>query len=530
MPTLAGWLTGEQVPTEIIEQTIRAMESVLELHGGQPARYVQPGVGLVVFADKAYAMQRNDEPPVMDWVPERRTLVYRRPLSGWHPLYYIENWPAEGNLVFASEIKALLALGVPRHLNLAALSALHRYGFIPAPLTAFKEIQVVPAGSILRWQHTKLVVNASTDYHLQEPVDEGEEAAVTELVHSLLKHAIEGQLPQHDQLAALTDGGAASMLATLLSARATETRFTIASFSAKKAPKQWEIVEQLADACQRPSLAITGLDHLDFWQAVLAATEAPCVDSLPLALHQLLQTVAAETGARVAMGGLGARVILGEERVRNAPPAPLRDEQHVLDGYRSRVNPGKLRELPWTVEARQRLQDEETWENGHYARRLAHKAWQLTDEWQRDYYLDLHLRLPDLLVGPAQQLATLARIALRSPYLHPDVLNYLTRLPASSAAKGSRSALLLTLVRQLQPELVPVTTKSTFSLNLPLQLLLQESGHELLEITLSSEALRKRGLFTAEGVQLLRQQRKISPELLLVFTTQLFCHLYDATL
>src|SRR5579875_3756232 len=530
MPTLAGWLTGEQVPTEIIEQTIRAMESVLELHGGQPARYVQPGVGLIVFADKAYAMQRNDEPPVMDWVPERRTLVYRRPLSGWHPLYYVENWPAEGNLVFASEIKALLALGVPRRLNLAALSALHRYGFIPAPLTAFKEIHVVPAGSILRWQHTKLVVNASTDYHLQEMVDEADEAAVTERVHSLLKHAIEGQLPRHDQLAALTDGGAASMLTTLLSAQTTEARFTIASFSAKKAPKQWKIVEQLADACQRPSLAITGLDHLDFWQAVLAATEAPCVDSLPLALHQLLQTVAAETGARVAMSGLGARIILGEEGVRNAPPAPLRDEQHMLNGYRSRANSGKLRELPWTAEVQQRLQDEESWEDGHYARRLAHKAGQQTDEWQRDYYLDLHLRLPDSLVGPSQQLATLARIALRSPFLHPDVLSYLTRLSVSPAAKDSRSALLPTLVRQLQPELVPVTTKSTFSLNLPLQLLLQENSHELLEITLSSEALHKRGLFTAEGVQLLRQQRKVSPELLLIFTTQLFCHLYDATL
>ena len=530
MPTLAGWLTGEQVPTEIIEQTIRAMESVLELHGGQPARYVQPGVGLIVFADKAYAMQRNDEPPVMDWVPERRTLVYRRPLSGWHPLYYVENWPAEGNLVFASEIKALLALGVPRRLNLAALSALHRYGFIPAPLTAFKEIHVVPAGSILRWQHTKLVVNASTDYHLQESVDEADEAAVIERMHSLLKHAIEGQLPQHDQLAALTDGGAASMLATLLSAQATETRFTIASFSAKKAPKQWEIVEQLADACQRPSLAITGLDHLDFWQAVLAATEAPCVDSLPLALHQLLQTVAAETGARVAMSGLGARVILGGYRARNVQQAFPQDESLVLDSYRQRANPGKPRELPWTAEVRQRLQDEETWENGHYARRLAHKAWQLTDEWQRDYYLDLHLRLPDLLVGPAQQLATLARIALRSPYLHPDVLNYLTRLPVSSAANDSRNTLLPTLVRQLQPELVPTTTKPAFTLNLPLQSILQDEEHEMWEATLSPEALRKWGLFTIEGVQQLCQQKKVLPELLLVFTTQLFCHLYDATL
>ena len=260
MPTLAGWLTGEQVPTEIIEQTIRAMEGVLEQHGGQPARYVQPGVGLIIFADTAYAMQRNDEPPVLDWVPERRTLVYRRPLSGWHPLYYIENWPAEGNLVFASEIKALLALGVPRRLNLPALAALHRYGFIPAPLTAFKDIFVVPAGSILRWQHTKLVVNASTDYHLSAQSDQQAPSNVLEQIHMLLKHAIEGQLPQHEPLAALTGGGSASSLATYLVSQTIETPFTLASFSAKESAKQDAVVEQLATICQRPLLTITGLD------------------------------------------------------------------------------------------------------------------------------------------------------------------------------------------------------------------------------------------------------------------------------
>ena len=117
MPVLAGWLTGEQVPREKIEEAIMAMGEVLKRHGGEPTPIIQPGAGLITFADPAHAMRQNDEPPVLDWVADRRTLVYHRPLSGYHPLYYIENWPAQGNLIFASEIKALFAVGAPRKLH-----------------------------------------------------------------------------------------------------------------------------------------------------------------------------------------------------------------------------------------------------------------------------------------------------------------------------------------------------------------------------------------------------------------------------
>src|SRR5579884_3747139 len=201
MPILAGWLTGEQVPQDIIQQTLLTMGEVLGAHGGTPARTVQPGAGLMAYADTAYAMQRNDEPPVLDWVPDRHTLVYRRPLSGMHPLFYIENWPAQGNLLFASEIKALLALGMPRRWHLPALDALLRYGFIPAPWTAFKDIFVVPAGSLLRWQRAKTVMNAATEYHFDAfptPVD------VVDQLHTVLDKATTGALPPHEQLVALT--------------------------------------------------------------------------------------------------------------------------------------------------------------------------------------------------------------------------------------------------------------------------------------------------------------------------------------
>ena len=272
---------------------------------------------------------------------------------------------------------------------------------------------------------------------------------------------------------------------------------------------------------------------MDFWQAVLAATEAPCIDTLPLALHQLLHTVAAETNARVALTGLGARVLLGQDMLRDRRQALKegeRGEQDVLAWYWQSVNPGKLRELPWTQEAQQVLSTEESWEDGRYARRLVHKTQQLEAVWQHRYYLDLHLRLPNLLAGPAQQIATLARMALRSPYLHPDVLDYLTRQPLTFDNHVTRTELLTTVLLQLQPELMPIAANTPTSLSLPISTLLREQGSELFQVTLAPEALQKRSLFEVDEVQELCQQKSVSRNLLLIFTTQLFCHLYGIEL
>ncbi|MBO0780238.1 MAG: hypothetical protein J2P37_15545, partial [Ktedonobacteraceae bacterium] len=216
MPTLAGWLTGEQTPQETIEQVLAALQTALEHNGGEPTQTLHPGAGLVAFADPAYALPHSSEPPVLDWTPDRHTLVYRRPLSGLHPLYYIENWPAPGNLLFASEIKALLALGVPRRLRLAALDALWRYGFIPAPWTAFQDINIVPAGSLLRWQRGKTLVNAFTDYHLDEASTGSE---TLDQLSALLDEASVELLPAHDQIIAFSGGGMHSALAMLLAAQ-----------------------------------------------------------------------------------------------------------------------------------------------------------------------------------------------------------------------------------------------------------------------------------------------------------------------
>ena len=521
MPTLAGWLTGEQVPAEIIEQTLMAMGNVLGQHGGQPAHTIHPGAGLIAFSDTAYTMAQQDDAPVLDWVPDRRTLVYRRPLSGIHPLYYIENWPDQGNLLFASEIKALFAVGVPRHLHLAALDSLLRYGSIPAPWTAFKDIHVVPAGWLLRWQRAKTVINQILDYQLDQPLTPSD--AIDEL-GTTLNNAAASMLPPHDQLVALTGGAPPSALATLLAARHTTAPFPVASFGYTKSPstKLWKAGEAIAQACQHPFLAITGVDQPEFWMVVLAGIEAPCLDTRPLALHQLLHTVATATSARIAISGLGSHILLNT--INHQHGEQLAGEQaDILDWYGRIQSPAQTRQSLWTSDALATIRAEEPWEQSLHARKLARHASQLNNQRLRKYYLDLHLRLPDM-VNTFQQLATQERMAVRSPYLNTHVIDLLTRLPMILDDESAESTLITPLVRRYIPNMRETSAK--LPLTVPFSSLLNPQQSDLLQQTLSDEAIRATGIFDPQAVQALMERGEVSRELMLVFTTQVLCHLF----
>ncbi len=528
MPILAGWLTGEQVPQEVIEQVLTAMRQVLEHYGGQPAYTTYPGAGLIAFSDPAYAMQHNDEMPVLDWVPDRRTLVYRRPLSGMHPLYYIVDWPAQGNLLFASEIKALLAVGIPRRLHVAALDTLLRYGFIPAPWTIFKDIQVVPAGSILRWQRAKTVLNHATDYHFDEPLPA--ETSLSQ-IQELLDKACANLLPPHDNLAALTDGNSASALASILAANHTTSPFTFVSLGYMKIPpsEEWALAEQTAQACQCPFLAIDGIDQPEFWTAALTGLEAPSTNTRPLALHQLFHTVSEETGARVAISGLGGRALLGPSAYQPMVSPRTPETFTILEQYRRSLVDHSRKDLKlWSVDIANLLEKEEPWEQTLHARKLARRAGQFANTEQGLYYLDLHLRLPDLLVHTMHQLAMQERMVVRSPYLTIHALDMLTRLPAMLSSAVAKKDILATLAQQYTPGMKEATIQS--SLVAPCSSLSRIADSDLLQQMLSPEAVRARGIFNPKAVEMLLQQANeeaVPKELLLVFTTQLFCQLFD---
>ena len=80
------------------------------------------------------------------WDGGQRRLVLARDPFGKKPLYY---WHDARRFVFASEIKGLLAVGVPASLDEKRLGEYLGFGYVPTPETLFAGIRKVPPASIL---------------------------------------------------------------------------------------------------------------------------------------------------------------------------------------------------------------------------------------------------------------------------------------------------------------------------------------------------------------------------------------------
>lgn len=81
------------------------------------------------------------------WDSDAETLVLGRDRFGKKPLYY---WAGQDRFVFASEIKALLTHPeVATDLDVAAIPAYLRFGYVPSPRTFFTGIRSVPPGHVL---------------------------------------------------------------------------------------------------------------------------------------------------------------------------------------------------------------------------------------------------------------------------------------------------------------------------------------------------------------------------------------------
>jgi asparagine synthase (glutamine-hydrolysing) len=89
------------------------------------------------------------------WDNETRRLVALRDRTGKKPFYYCTL--ADGSLLFASEVKALLKSGlVERRVDMAMVDAYLALGYVPPDRTIFRDIKVLPPASHLTWRAGEL--------------------------------------------------------------------------------------------------------------------------------------------------------------------------------------------------------------------------------------------------------------------------------------------------------------------------------------------------------------------------------------
>jgi asparagine synthase (glutamine-hydrolysing) len=156
------------------------------------------------------------------WDENSQHLLLARDRFGKKPLHYAIH---DGRLLFASEIKALLAVDPTlADVDAEGLVNFFYFGYIPDPLTAFRRIHKLPPGHLLEFANGRARVRrywTLPDFGVHEP--KSEEECLEELEQRLAE-AVKIRLISDVPLGALLSGGVDSSTVVALMARASSKR------------------------------------------------------------------------------------------------------------------------------------------------------------------------------------------------------------------------------------------------------------------------------------------------------------------
>jgi asparagine synthase (glutamine-hydrolysing) len=153
------------------------------------------------------------------WDAARRRLVLARDPFGKKPLYY---WADARRFVFASEIKALLAAGVPAEMDADNLGEYLAFGYVPTPRTLFRGIRRLPPAAWLGVDEAGLHGPESYWRLTVPPAGTGPAVPADEArarLRELLEAAVRKRLASDVPLGVLLSGGVDSSLVAALASR-----------------------------------------------------------------------------------------------------------------------------------------------------------------------------------------------------------------------------------------------------------------------------------------------------------------------
>ncbi len=151
------------------------------------------------------------------WDERARTLFLARDRTGKKPLYY--TLTRGGTLVFGSELKSLLEHPeVEREIHPDAVDAYFTLGYVPDPLSIFRNVHKLPPGNHLTFVDGRVDVKEYWDFTFVPEAPRREEDYLEELRH-LLDESVRLRLIADVPLGAFLSGGIDSSTVVALMAR-----------------------------------------------------------------------------------------------------------------------------------------------------------------------------------------------------------------------------------------------------------------------------------------------------------------------
>ncbi|MDP9347342.1 MAG: asparagine synthase (glutamine-hydrolyzing) [Actinomycetota bacterium] len=434
------------------------------------------------------------------WDERRQRLVLGRDRVGKKPLYY---WACGGELVFGSELKAVLAHPrVPRRLEPRAIPAHLMLGYVPTPLTFFEGVVSLPPGHVLVAEPGKPPV-IEQYWRPQVPgADPVERLDVSlpeaaSLVREQLTRAVERRLISDVSLGAFLSGGIDSSAIVGIMAGLSDhpvPTFTI-GFDDRDGFDERPYARAVA--------ARHGTDHheevvtpnaVDLVERLVWHHDQPFGDSSAIPTFLLAEMT--RRNVTVALSGDGGdELFAGYERFAAAlavdryhvAPRPMRlAARRLLDrlpptAMRGRIGnaqrfaeaaeaglPGAYRAwisfIPDDVR-RALLGHDDRWVGEDFDRRW--RAADGADLLDRVLRINVETYLLDDLLVKADRMSMAHALEVRSPFLDKDLLELALRLPPSTKARGlSLKRVLKAAVADLLPDEILSRRKRGFGVPL----------------------------------------------------------------
>ncbi len=244
------------------------------------------------------------------WDERRQRLLIARDHLGIKPLYYFRG---EGFLLFASEVRALLASGlVPRRLDLTALWQYLGCQAIPAPLTLVDGVRALepahwmtigPDGETAEGQYWNML--AATDHRREVSAEESRR-----LVGDLLRNAVAANMVSDVPVGAFLSGGIDSSAVVALMRETGHTPRTFSVGFDEQAYDESQHAEVVARRfkTEHTHVQLTGASLLDQLPQALGAMDQPTGDAVNT---YVVSGAVRARGIKVALSGLGGDEIFG---------------------------------------------------------------------------------------------------------------------------------------------------------------------------------------------------------------------------
>jgi asparagine synthase (glutamine-hydrolysing) len=410
-----------------------------------------------------------------------------RDRMGILPLYYAVD---EHRIVFASEIKALLAVLPPPRLDVDSLHDYLTYRSVHSPYTLFKGIQKLPPG---HWLRASRGGRADIRPYWTLPNDPPQVSVspweATDLVESALVDSVAESLVADVPVGAYLSGGLDSSLITALAARAIGGRVSTYSAGFHDSPadeRPWARRVSALLGTDHHEVVVGPEDFIDNWGLLTWHRDAPLSEPADVAVNRL--AALARHDVKVVLSGEGSdELFAGYPKHRFARiaevlgtvPASVRGP---LLGYVERRLPARygrpaiaLRAMaadtagerlrtwfaPFTASERTALLGPPRRDTGHYYEEAE------GDAVRRMLYADCRGWLPDNLLDRGDRMSMAASLELRPPFLDARLVDLAFRLPSSvKLRRGTTKWVVKEVARRYLPDEVVDRRKVGFTVPL----------------------------------------------------------------